>query len=486
MQKQLSQIALAVLCLIAAANTAFAKNGYRIQLKLTDVKDSIVYMAHYYGKPLPTIYKSDSAYFDKNGIAIFESEEDITGGIYMMLLSDRKTYFEFLLNNGDEFTITAAIKDLPDGVKYKGSPENDEFLDYIKFLKGFSKKQMEYQQEVANAKTQADTLAIQKKYADVSKTLLEYRKQYTTKHPGTLLTNIFNSMEQPQVPQDIQKKEDGTPDSMATYQYYKEHYWDKFNFRDDRLINTPIYDAKLDEYMNKLVYPVEDSVIKESDILLTKTKGTKDMFKYTLWWLTRNAEQSKIMGMDAVFVYLVENYYMKGDAFWLDTETLEKYIDRAHKIAPNVIGNLAPEIKLPDATGKEHSLHGLKARYTLLVFWSPECGHCLKEVPQIDSIYRAVLKDKGVKVYAVRTEGEVDKWNEIIKKEKLEDWVHVFDPEHKSRFRADYDIYSTPVIYLLDEKKIIRGKRLDHTNLPSLIEMLDKKAASDEMKAKSK
>jgi peroxiredoxin len=486
MQKRFSQLALSVLCTLAVTNAAIAKNGYRIQLKLTDVKDSIVYMAHYYGKPLPTIYKSDSAYFDKNGLAVFESKEEVTGGIYMMLLSDRKTYFEFLLNNGDEFSITTAVKDLPDGIKYKNSPENEQFLDYIKFLKGFGKKQMEYQEEIAKAKTTEDTTAIQQKYAGVSKTLTDYRKNFTDKHPGTLLTNIFNSMEQPTVPENVQKKPDGTSDSMATYLYYKNHYWDKFNFQDDRLINTPIYDSKLEEYMNKLVYPYEDSMIKESDILLAKARGTKDMFKYTLWWLTRNAEQSKIMGMDAVFVYLVENYYMKGDAFWLDNETLEKYIDRAHKIAPNVIGNVAPEIKLPDMNGKQHSLHDLKAKYTLLLFWSPECGHCLKEVPQIDSVYRAELKAKGVKVYAVRTEGDEKKWSEIIEKDKLSDWVHVYDPEHTSRFRADYDIYSTPVIYLLDEKKIIRGKRLDHSNLSSLIDMLEKKAAMENAKDKSK
>eukprot|EP01030_Chromulinospumella_sphaerica_P014279 gene14279-14072_t len=46
------------------------------------------------------------------------------------------------------------------------------------------------------------------------------------------------------------------------------------------------------------------------------------MFHYTLWWITRYVENSKVMGMDEVFVYLVENYYMKGDAFWLKSDEL--------------------------------------------------------------------------------------------------------------------------------------------------------------------
>jgi peroxiredoxin len=466
-------------------STAGAKDGYRITLKFTDVKDSMVYLAHYFGEPLPKIYKSDSARFDKNGVAVFESKEKIVGGIYMMLLSDRKTYFEFLLNNGDEFGITATTTTLPDGVKFKTSPENDQFLDYIKFLKGFAKQQQQYQEEVAKAKTAQDTIAVQNKYTGISKSLVNYRKDFAAKHPGTLLANIFNAMAQPEVPKGIEKKSDGTPDSMATYLYYKNHFWDGFDFQDDRLIHTPIYDAKLEEYINKLVFPYEDSVTKEADMLLAKTRGTKELFKYTLWWLTRNAESSKIMGMDAVFVYLVENYYMKGDAYWLDKESLEKYIDRAHKIAPNVIGNLAPDLTMPDINGKVQSMRDMKAKYTLIVFWSPECGHCLTEIPKVDSVYRAVLKDKGVRVFAVRTEGEEKKWKEIVEKNKLSDWTHVWDPEHKSRFKADYDIYSTPVLYLLDERKIIRGKRLDHSNIAGLVEMLEKKKEADNLKTKS-
>ena len=92
------------------------------------IKDSVVYLVHYYGKPLPAIYKRDSARFDKNGIAEFNSSDaTFTGGIYMILLSDRKTYFEFLLNNGDDISITANVSKLPEDVTFKNSPENEQF-----------------------------------------------------------------------------------------------------------------------------------------------------------------------------------------------------------------------------------------------------------------------------------------------------------------------------------------------------------------------
>ena len=181
--------------------------------------------------------------------------------------------------------------------------------------------------------------------------------------------------------------------------------------------------------------------------------------------------------MDEAFVYLVENYYMKGDAFWLSTDELNKYLDRAQKIAPNVIGNLAPEIKVPNVmTQKIESMQSLKATYTLLIFYSPSCGHCQKEIPAIDSLYRAELKGKGVKVFTVATEGEEKAVTDFITKYKLEGWTNTWDHEHSGDWKGKYDVYSTPTVYLLDERKIIRGKRLDHTNLGSLVEMLEKKA----------
>lgn len=464
-----------MLFMAVSAALAVPKNGYRIQLKFTDVTDSVAYLAYYYGKPLPTIYKADSVRLDKNGVGVLKSDQETLGGIYMILLSDKKTYFEFLLNNGDDISVTATAAKLPEGLVFKNSPENIGFHGYVHFLQDFSQEQQKLQAAFAAAKTASDSEAVRQKIAESGKKLTGYRKDYVSKNPGTLLSKIFNALETPQVPEGRHLLPDGRVDSMFAYNYYKDHYWDKFDFTDDRLIHTPIYDAKLDEYFNKLVIPYPDSINKEGDVLLAKTRGRKELFKYTLFWVTRNAETSKIMGMDQSFVHFVENYFMKGDAYWLDNEALAKYTDRASKIAPNVIGNLAPEIVMQDQNNKTVKLSDIKSKYTLLVFWSPDCGHCVTEMPKLDSTYRAVLKDKGVKVMAVRTEGTDEQWREFIKKNKLDDWVNANDPEHKSDYRSKYDVYSTPVIYLLDEKKIIRGKKLDHTNILSVIEMLERK-----------
>jgi peroxiredoxin len=462
------------------AGFAQAKDGYKISVKFTDLKlkDSLVYLAHYFGKPLPTIYKADSAKFDNNNVATFTSTEPEIGGIYIILLSDHKTYFEFLMSNGDEFSITAKSSALPTGLEFKGSPENERFVAYQKYLQEFATKQNKLQADLGNAKSSADTAAIRNKAVTLSKELMTFRTDYMTKYPNSLLADVFGALWVPTVPEGQHLKADGTTDSSFAYKYYKAHFWDKFNFKDNRLVQTPIYEAKIEEYFNKLVLPLPDSMKHEADIIIERSRGSKDIFKYNLWWLTRNAENSKIMGMDEVFVHLVEKYYMKGDAYWLSHEDLQKYIDRAQKIAPNVIGNIAPEINMQDINGKKIPLSSIKSKYTLVVFWAPSCGHCQQMIPKIDSAYRASLKSKGVKVYAVRSEDDPKEWQDFIKKNNLQDWTNVYDPERTSDFRSKYDVYSTPIIYLLDENKKIIGKRLDQNNIGLVIENYERKNKS--------
>ncbi len=450
------------------------ESGYRIRLNVDNPPDTMVYLVHYFGKPLPTIYRVDSARIDSRGKALLERDSVVTGGIYMILFSDRQTYFEFLLSDGDDMEITVPVKELPFGLQFRNSPENQRFVQYLKYMDSYGQQHQVILSKLESAKTAEDSARVWEEKKELTASLTAYRKEYRRNYPQTLLSAIFGALQSPEVPEGPHYDEQGNLDSTFVYRYYKEHYWDGFDFQDDRLIYTPLYDNKLEEYINKMVAPVEDSVIKEADWLLAKTRGSRDLFRYTLWWLTRFAESSNIMGMDAVFVHLVENYYMKGDAFWLDAETLGKYIQRAQDIAPNMIGNLAPDLTMPDIHGNMRSLHGVKARYTVLLFWSPDCGHCLKEVPRLDSLYKAYLQGVDAQIFAVRTDA-FERWKPEIEKAGVEYWIHVHDPERQTRFRQDYDIYSTPVLYLLDEKKIIRGKRLDPENLAKLVEMLEKK-----------
>ncbi|MCB0696683.1 MAG: DUF5106 domain-containing protein, partial [Chitinophagaceae bacterium] len=359
------QILLALFVLSFSYSNLFAQDGYTIKLKVTDQADKKVFLAHYYGKPLPTIYKVDSATLDKKGNAVIQSTDKIIGGLYLIILDDNAHYFEFLLDNGQKMDITASVAKMPMDVTFKNSPENDRFFKYVTFLSEVSSRHQQLTADMAKAKTKQDSAAIQEKFRAMSVDVTQFRKDYIKQHPNTLLSNIFLALEVPEVP--TVKKQDGTVDREAQYKQYKEHYWDNFDFSDERLVYTPLLEGKLEEYFTKLVPGIPDTFNKEADIVVKKSRASKEMFKFVVHWLTNYAQESNLMGMDAVFVHMVESYYMKGDAYWLNPGTLQKYIDRARSIAPNVIGNLAPELKVKKMDNADFSLNGLDAKYTLLV-----------------------------------------------------------------------------------------------------------------------
>lgn len=473
---------LGILC-IMLTNILVAKDGYQIKVKFTDVTDSLIYLCHYYGKA-STVFKDDSVKLNKNGEGTFKSDKKIVGGIYMFLFADRSTSMEIILTNGDNFTVEVTKTEIHNTAKFSGSSENTRFYEYQKFLSDYGRNYSFIESGLMMAKTKADTNAIYDKLREKGKELTKYRNDYKQKNPQSFIAKLFDALDEPDIPTELPIKADGSRDSSYPRLFYKSHYWDKFDFQDDRLIYTPIYERKLDDYLTKLVVPVPDSVIAESDILLKKTEGKEEMFKYTLWYLTRWTETSKIMGMDEAFVYLVENYYMRGKAPWIDSAQLSKFEDRARKIAPNMIGQPAMDLRMLDTgSTKVIPLSSIKAKYTVLIFWSPTCGHCQKEMPVYDSLYKAILKKYDVKFYAVEAESETEKWTKFINEHKLyEGWTHVHDPKRTTNFRSFYDVYSTPTVFLLDENKIIKGKRIDHNNLLGLIEWLEKKKDKEKQK----
>lgn len=474
-----------VLMFVVCGYSVSAKDGYKIHVKYLDVQDSLVYLCNYYGKEL-NVYKADSAKLDAQGEATFTSTKKITGGIYCLLLADHSSNIEFILNNGDEFTMTTQKSDVFNSTKFKGVSENESFYSYQRFLQKYGAEYKKIEEEFKDCSSKSDSDKVSKKLELKGKELDTYRESLSAKAPKSFLAKLFDALYTAPIVHDYPTLPDGSKDSSYPRNHFKAHYWDRFDFQDDRLIYSPLFEKKLDFYMNKLVIPIPDSVNHESDMLLAKSKGTQDVFKFTLHWLTYWTETSKVMGLDESFVYLVENYHMKGLSPWLDSTQLAKMIKRAQDIAPNVLGKPALDLRMVDSTNKNTiALSSVKADYTLLIFWSPTCGHCQKELPKFDSLYHAFLKKYNVKIYAVESDDEEEKWKKFIQDNKLkEGWLHVHDPNHVTNFRSFYDVYSTPTIYLLDANKIIVGKRFGVAELPGLIEWLDKKKRREEEKKK--
>lgn len=460
-----------ILLITAIATIFFAKNifadgpVYSIKVKIKGLKDTVCYIGYHYGDKK---YIKDTLKVDAEGNCVYEGNKELEGGIYLVIMPN-KTYFEILINTKEQkFSLETDTADFVENMKVVGSHENKIFNEYQRFMVKQYKSLPSLNERLEKNKENADsTKIIKEQITKINEEVTEYRLQITDKYPESFLAKIIKTMKEPEVPEPPKDKDGKILDSLFSYKYYKQHFFDDIDFSDGRLMRTPILHEKVMQYMDKLTPIHPDSIIVSADLILEKAKANKDIFRYFLVTLTHKYETSKYMGMDAVFVHLAERYYLTGQAEWADSALIAKIEERVNKLRPTLLGVKATNILLWDTLGKLHSLYELKAKYTIIFFYDPDCGHCEKEIPKMVELYHKV-KPYDVEVFGVCTVTDVQKWKDYIKKEKM-DWLNVADPYYRSKFRDYYDIYSTPVIYLLDEKKEILAKRIDTEQLENIL-----------------
>ena len=129
-------------------------------------------------------------------------------------------------------------------------------------------------------------------------------------------------------------------------------------------------------------------------------------------------------------------------------------------IRPIIDLKQAPDLEMPDTSGTSHDLYDVKAQYTMLLFWASTCSHCRDEMPSISDFYKEFHKKYDMEIFGVSTDTSITRWKSFIRRKKLP-WINVFGRKSfKGSYHQLYDIRSTPVIYLLDERKIIIAKYL--------------------------
>jgi thiol-disulfide isomerase/thioredoxin len=423
---------------------------------------------------------------NSKGVAVFQKKDKLLPGVYSIVFPGKNKMFDFLVDKEQVINIKADTSDLTNKTTVTGSKENILFSEYQKFV---AEKGALLQKELSlfrASKNKADSNLHENNYTKLNTELNNYRDNIISEHPNSMLAALLTSMKEPTV---LNTHPVTRQDSLDNYQYYKKHYWDGITFMDDRIIRTPFFLPKVERYFREVISPAPDSTIKEADYLLMVARSSPEMYKFLLNWLTDEYINPKYMGQDAVFVHLFNKYHSKGVSSWLNEKQMTAISNRAYMLMSNLIGEQAANLEMTDSSEKPVSLYNVNAKFTVVAFWDPTCGHCRTEVPRLDSIYNAKWKKEGVKMFGVLAEShEKENWKKFIRENNLTNWINVYQTDKQKKeiedakkpsFKQLYDVIQTPTLFLLDKDKRIIAKKLTLEQLDDLITMKIKNEQSD-------
>jgi len=442
-----------------------AENVYRIEVKIDKFKGDVLYLGYPYGDKK---YLADTAEISDQRKFIFEGSKPLDGGLYFIYSpAPNSLYFDLIVAE-PEFSIETDTLDLIMNMKTTGSIENEVFFNFQRFMREKQKIGAGLSEKLKNSTDPAEKETLTAQLKELDSQVKSGREEILKQYSGTFVAKFINStieIEIPESPKDASGKD---LDPNFAYKYYKEHYFDHIDFSDQKMLRTPNFYGKIEDYLEKMTVKHPDSIISSVHTIIEKARANDEVFRYCVVNITYKYETSNIMGMDAVFVDLAENYYLSGDAFWADSTLMNKISDRVGRIKPNLIGKQAPKMVLLDTLMKPVSLYSLKSDYFVLYFYDPDCGHCKKKTPELKELYDNKLKDMGVMVVAANIKKEVDKWKKYIRDQDL-DWINLADPHVRSNFRYEYNIETTPQLYILDDQKKIIAKKLDVEQIEDFI-----------------
>ncbi|MEJ7738802.1 MAG: thioredoxin-like domain-containing protein [Chitinophagaceae bacterium] len=459
---------------------ALAQSGYRIAVTVKPYRNQYVYLGYYLGK-LKAL--ADSALLDANSTGMFSGKQKLPGGIYFVVSPGKQLLFEVLVDKQQQFSITADTADLSGRLTFSGSEDNAQFQSYSKFISLRGQEMNDLQGRLKKAGSRADSLQISDRLKVLNKQVQDYREDTEEKYPSSLLSTLFRSMKEPAVPA-VENHPGRVYDSLFAYRYYKSNYWNGISFTDERLLRTPIFEPRLEKYYKELVPPDPDSIKSEIDMMLLKAAGNNEMYKYLLTHFVQKYINPEYMGQDAVFVHLFERYINNNPKVDWFTEKYKKFMfERAYSLMANLIGQPASNLQMVDTSGKLTALYSVKAPFTIICFWDPTCSHCKEVVPKLDSIFKAKWKKQGIKLYGVMVDGGRKAWVQYISENKLADWIHVYETAvqkdagyaaGRPSYKQLYDVYQTPVLYLLDKDKRIIAKKLSYQQIDEVISLKSK------------
>lgn len=426
-------------------NNALSEVSVKIQLN--SHPNETTYLGYFYDGKTYTI---DTLNTDEKSFVEFKLQAPISGTYFFITGETSK---DFIISDSDSLINIEAENSSNDSFRFSGSLNNQLQSDYTHFLK---------EQLIKIQKLKAKDLETRLQKLKITQSINAYADSVSNKYPNELVVKYWNASKE--------KKMLESTNQDSVYTHFIQHYWDFYDFSEPAFVRSRILKKDLDFLYNEVLYQKPYFLVKQIDQLIAKSDTDGPLYNYLVKYFYNKYSSSKIMGLDSVYVHIAEKYILNKENAIVSSKFAENLKERVEALKPNLIGKVAPNIENTlnyDSTYV--SLHDLKADYTLVLFWNTNCGHCKKEMPVIKNICEDLNEQYNLKVYAFYTHDNTQEWRRFIEDEELFDWVNTYDRFNNTGFRKKYNVYKTPILYILDKDKKIIAKNISSSQIEDVL-----------------
>ncbi|MCF8298820.1 MAG: redoxin domain-containing protein, partial [Saprospiraceae bacterium] len=289
---------------------------------------------------------------------------------------------------------------------------------------------------------------LQEKVNNFNNSIMVFAHNLAIENKGSFVATLLEAYQMPDF--FLYKKIPGAKPYNTSKEFYKEHFFDNFNFKDTRLLRSEIIYIAISDYMrNFTANATTNEYIEVLDFILSKVAVNPEIYKYVVELFISNFEYSV---WEKVYVHLIEEHYTK--IINPDPVIAAAHYKKVESIKNLEPGNPAPKIKFYNTDLKKVDFYDIDAKVKLLFIWGPGCENCEAILPDIKEVYE-LYDSLGFEVIAIAVTDNKRVWKKAIKEQNV-NWTNLSDLKGaKSELADKYNVWLTPAMFLLDSNNII-------------------------------
>lgn len=236
--------------------------------------------------------------------------------------------------------------------------------------------------------------------------------------------------------------------------YYAQHYWDDYSLNDTAFIRSDDTELLYADFIDALQHTAPEA--RSSALRAMMIHAESDSTAYT-----RFCALSEKYLYDPNSPMRNEDYYISVLEQMLASTRLTKTdklrpADRLKQACKNRPGMTAPDFTYVTPTGAKGRMTEVKADYTLLFFYDPDCSNCRMYEKELagNPAFVELQQTGRLHVLAVYTDENKEEW--LQKAEQMPPgWIVGWNEQGDIYGKQLYEIRATPTMYLLDKQKKI-------------------------------